>query len=60
MVLTNPQAAASYFSIDMNIVEIVLVLVVFGLDAALMGAAGGAVGARIRREPGRGSDSSTR
>jgi hypothetical protein len=50
----------AHFSIDMNIVEIVLVLVVFGLDAALMGAAGGAVAARIRREPGRGSDSSTR
>jgi hypothetical protein len=60
MVLTDPKAAASYLSTGMNIIEILLVLVVFGLDAALMGAAGGAVAARVRRELAGRSESPSR
>src|SRR5438067_10171609 len=37
----DPQPVMSYFSIDMNVIGSIAILLVFGVDGAVMGAAGG-------------------
>lgn len=51
--VTDFERQLAYLSISMNRLEVLVVLAAFGLAGAVMGAAGGAVAARILRRPAR-------
>jgi hypothetical protein len=47
--VVDPQRVMSYFSIDMNVIGSIAIVLVFGVDGAAMGAAGGAATVFLQR-----------